>query len=750
MCEFANAATVTEMISQRAGHVRLLTMRSRCFLHLYRRSLPADRRTYGCCALLFVALILIFGLAAAAQPRLPAAGSDVPRHPLESRALIEPERVLAELPAEIAAARAADDHTNLALLYLAEANACRVVADWLCQRRASADAANAGRAAKRPLLVARGKILESRALIGLQDYTRAEQLLAEAQTQLDQEPSIELSADVLLGFSSLSFALGKHQLAADYARQGLQLLGPKDGAGLQARLHRNYARSIAELGDTVAAQSALEAGILAAQRVDDPKLVAELHLESARLANKTGDVVAQRRHSSEVLALADRLKNSQLFGQAHEALGLSAIQAGEPAVARRQFTAAAVSFKGLGLARDELRATERLLRLLLDMSASAEQMGPLLRRSFDLGEEVAQSDRTQAADDFETRLQYARQQLDIMRLESDAQLAQERNRLLDAETRLGRWVSGLSVITLLVLTVLFGLQLRAKQRLEGVLGKLRRSESRAGELLRLSKGMVLLHDLDGRIDLLNPAAAQALLVPADTRGLGNLRDHIASSDNEVLSRYLAALRRSGEASEVLQITPLGGETRLIRIDGRVAPNSADRPYVIGNAADITIETREAEALRKQTLHDPLTGCFNRRYLDTFATTAAPDAHWAVINIDLDGFKQINDRHGHEHGDVVLQKFAAFISTRLREHDALVRVGGDEFLILLSNATTSNLQALLARLQADMEATPCRFSLGSAQRESDEDLQQTIARADAQMYARRRQMRGSDAAPTDSR
>ncbi|MGQ0799203.1 MAG: diguanylate cyclase [Pseudomarimonas sp.] len=715
-------------------------MRSCYFEPMIRRALLAERLAH-CCRGLLVGLILLSGLAHAAESGLPPAGSVVPRHAQELRALIEPEKVLAELPAEIAAARASGDQTQLALLLLAEANACRVVADWLCQRRASADAATAGRAAERPLLIARGKILESRAVIGLQDYTRAEQLLAEAQTQLDLEPSTELSADVLLGFSSLSFALGKHQLAADYARQGLQLLGTRDGAGLQARLHRNFARSIAQLGDTAAAQVALEAGILAAQRVDDPKLVAELHLESARLANKVGDVAAQRRHSSEVLALADRLKNSQLFGQAHEALGLSAIQAGDFAAARSEFSAAVVSFKGLGLSRDELRATQRLLRLLLDQRASAEVMGPLLRRSFDLGEEVAQRDRTQAADDFETRLQYARQQLDIMRLESDARLAQERNRLLDAESRLSRWVTGLSVITLLVFAVLLVLQLRAKRRLERVLGKLRRSESRATELLRLSKGMVLLHDLDGCIDLLNPAAAQALLVPADTRSLGNLRDHIAPLDTEVLSRYLSTLRDSGEASEVLQITPRGGETRLIRIDGRVAPNSEERPYVIGNAADITIETREAEALRKQTLHDPLTGCYNRRYLDTFAATAANDAHWAVINIDLDGFKQINDRFGHEHGDVVLREVATFIGKRLREHDALVRVGGDEFLILLANVTTATLQSLVARLQADMETAPCRFSLGSAEREGDEELQQTIARADTQMYARRRQVRG---------
>jgi diguanylate cyclase (GGDEF)-like protein len=692
-------------------------------------------------ALVAATLALSGALAGAALAQDGATEVDsIPRHALELQALVAPEQVLAELPAALAASRDAGDLATVALLHLAEANACRVIADWLCQRRAAAAAADAAQQAGAGILLARGKILESRALIGLQDYNRAEQLLSEAQAQLARTPLLALSADVQLGFSSLSHAVGKHQLAAEYAARGLQLLGADDAPGMQARLQRNRARALAQLGDSASAQLALDAGIAASLRVEDPKLTAELHLESARLANRLGDVEAQRRHSDQVLELADQLSNSQLYGQAHEALALAAVQAGQAALAEKYLDAASRSFRSLGLKRDELRANQALISLQLDQRTGEDPLGKPLRRLFTLQEEVARNDRAQAADDFENRLEYAQQQLEILRLEADARLAEERSRALDAQTRLSQWVTRASLAAVLVLAIFYAAQLRAKRRLMRVLADLRRSESRASELLRLSKGLVLLHDLDGRIDLLNPAAAQALLVPSDSPVLGSLGDHVANADHEALHDYLLTLRQRGEASAVLQVTPRGGEPRTLRIDGRVALGDARRPYVIGNAADITEETREAEVLRGQTMQDPLTGCFNRRYLEAFAADTATGSQWAVINIDLDGFKQINDSHGHEHGDGVLRAIAGFLQQRLREDDALVRTGGDEFLILLPRATPASLGALVARLETDRDVAPCRYSLGSASREDGESLTDTMARADARMYELRRRAR----------
>jgi PAS domain-containing protein len=416
---------------------------------------------------------------------------------------------------------------------------------------------------------------------------------------------------------------------------GIALLGADEAAPLQARLRRNLARALVKLGDAGGARAALAAGIEAARRVDDPKLVAELHLESARLAYQSGDGEAQRRHTGEVLALADRLRNSQLYGQAREALGMAAQQSGDRAEARRQFEAARASFNELGLERDELRASQSLIGLSLDLGVSLPRLDPLLRRYVDLQGKVALSDRSQAADDFETRLRYAKQQMDVARLESEARLAAERAEAFAAQRTLGLVALLLAALVATVLAVSFLMQRRSNRLLESALREQQRSESQAGELLRLSPGLVMLHDLDGRLLRVNPAAARALGVGGRERHAGFARRRRArDGDHQRLSGYLAELRRGGAASVELHFADGAGE-RLLRLDGRVAGRSSD---VVGHAVDITEDAREAEALREQALIDPLTGCPNRRFLAQFAAALAPDAALGVVNIDLDGFK----------------------------------------------------------------------------------------------------------------
>jgi diguanylate cyclase (GGDEF)-like protein len=87
-----------------------------------------------------------------------------------------------------------------------------------------------------------------------------------------------------------------------------------------------------------------------------------------------------------------------------------------------------------------------------------------------------------------------------------------------------------------------------------------------------------------------------------------------------------------------------------------------------------------------------------------------------------------------------------LSKRVREHDAVVRVGGDEFLILLPDANATNLSALVARLEADKGSAPCRYSLGSTLRMGAEALAESMVRADTQMYELRRAARGEKLSP----
>lgn len=101
--------------------------------------------------------------------------------------------------------------------------------------------------------------------------------------------------------------------------------------------------------------------------------------------------------------------------------------------------------------------------------------------------------------------------------------------------------------------------------------------------------------------------------------------------------------------------------------------------------DVTAEHRAAESLRDQALHDQLTGLPNRRQMELrlteLASRSAPGVV-AVCFIDLDGFKLVNDNHGHRTGDHVIRMAAQRLLSQLRQEDLLVRHGGDEFVALL--------------------------------------------------------------------
>jgi len=122
-----------------------------------------------------------------------------------------------------------------------------------------------------------------------------------------------------------------------------------------------------------------------------------------------------------------------------------------------------------------------------------------------------------------------------------------------------------------------------------------------------------------------------------------------------------------------------------------APNLDSRGIAVGTVVtfrDITEERRLAQQLSHQATHDALTGLTNRREferrLSRIAQSANPLAPHALIYIDLDQFKIVNDTCGHIAGDELLRQIAALMSTRIRTRDTFARLGGDEFGILLEH------------------------------------------------------------------
>lgn len=298
---------------------------------------------------------------------------------------------------------------------------------------------------------------------------------------------------------------------------------------------------------------------------------------------------------------------------------------------------------------------------------------------------------------------------------------------------------------LFVLAVFYILQRRSNQRISATLARLRESEAQAEDLLNLSAGFVFLHDLDGRLMLVNPAAALALGHSPESLVGRQLQEFQPRAGRNTFSEYLAQVQNEGADEGVFLVRSGQGDHRHWRYSSRLSAPKDGRAYVVGNAVDVTDQVQHTRALHEKSMRDALTGSYNRRHLERFENEHPGRRTWGAITVDLDHFKQVNDQLGHDRGDQVLIEFAAFLTERVRFGDAVVRLGGDEFLVLLADADQHTLDATSARLLDDAADAPCAFTLGGALRQPGETLGATISRADAAMYARRAAERGgSDA------
>jgi diguanylate cyclase (GGDEF)-like protein len=155
----------------------------------------------------------------------------------------------------------------------------------------------------------------------------------------------------------------------------------------------------------------------------------------------------------------------------------------------------------------------------------------------------------------------------------------------------------------------------------------------------------------------------------------------------------------------------------------------------------------SEILRNLAMVDPLTGLYNRRFaMQRLAAEVARSERrghpLTVLTLDLNDFKQINDMHGHPAGDQVLQEFASHLNRVIRGSDLAVRLGGDEFLVLLPECTLEQLQLVLGRLgslEVDWQGYkfPVTFSAGWRQYQMGDRPEELLARADKALYASKR-------------
>lgn len=158
----------------------------------------------------------------------------------------------------------------------------------------------------------------------------------------------------------------------------------------------------------------------------------------------------------------------------------------------------------------------------------------------------------------------------------------------------------------------------------------------------------------------------------------------------------------------------------------------------------TITRRQRDELMTLATKDPLTGVGNRRALqqkldDAIATSKRNDNACSMLMLDLDHFKQVNDRHGHAKGDEILVRLTELVGARIRITDSIYRIGGEEFVIVAENMILENAARLAEQLRTIIEAhdlapdSAVTISLGVAQHHDGESAEDWMRRADNALY-----------------
>jgi diguanylate cyclase (GGDEF)-like protein len=263
----------------------------------------------------------------------------------------------------------------------------------------------------------------------------------------------------------------------------------------------------------------------------------------------------------------------------------------------------------------------------------------------------------------------------------------------------------------------------------------------ADEAASVETEIFCITDSSGRLVAVDPAVQASHLTDGPTR---RVLDQVIASEPFTKALGKAASHPSPTTQFV-----------LIQPEGMPAPHRVELRRLEGPAGPLILIRlrREAPAFTA----DPLTGLPDRRALaQRFTELRAAGRNrpaLAVLFADLDNFKLINDTYGHITGDLVLKEVAIRITGCVREHDLVVRYGGDEFVLLLNDvASCEEVELVTGRLRAAVSrplslpgvAARLDVTVGAALAEDDSlSLEQLIEAADHAMYARKKRAKPAE-------
>ena len=274
-------------------------------------------------------------------------------------------------------------------------------------------------------------------------------------------------------------------------------------------------------------------------------------------------------------------------------------------------------------------------------------------------------------------------------------------------------------------------------------------EARYASLIKNASDVIMITNAEGTLQFASPAAERTFATHPDDMVGRNLLDRWVDGDNERLAAFLAEVSASqGRVVGPIELVVETGERRSTL--ECVGSNLMDDPAIAGlalNFRDVSERKALEEQLRKLAFHDPLTLLANRslfwnRVEHALTLAQRSQQQVAVMFLDLDNFKNVNDSLGHDAGDRLLQAAAQRLVKSTRPSDTVARLGGDEFAILLEGIRSDTdveriavpITAAFNRpLLVDGRETDATASIGAACSQPGDDAEQLLRKADIAMY-----------------
>ncbi len=274
-------------------------------------------------------------------------------------------------------------------------------------------------------------------------------------------------------------------------------------------------------------------------------------------------------------------------------------------------------------------------------------------------------------------------------------------------------------------------------------------EARYASLIKNASDVIMIADIDGGLRFASPAAERTFGMHPDDLVGRNLLDLWGEADRERLAAFLAEVAATrGRSIGPVEVT-VGNGARRSTLES-VGSNLLDDPAIAGlalNFRDVSERKALEEQLRQLAFHDPLTllanrSLFRNRVQHALTLTHRSGQHVAVMFLDIDNFKNVNDSLGHDAGDRLLQAASQRLVKSTRPSDTVARLGGDEFAILLEGITESrDVERVAAEITRSFEEplvldggdTYVAASIGIAFSQPGDDTEQLLRNADIAMY-----------------